>query len=257
MNDPIFDGIVALVLIHFGVFDVNAKGSKPRDRTSKDGTSSRKRFSTLLKRTRSSTPDLERATPHGRFIEGQHQKQALSVDALIAITELCLQGVFSEAMLCDILALFNLGDIDHDFSEVDTDMKLLYGFLHKGLLPRAASIRASFADADPIHEVLDILGSVQKLNEAKQAQQAQQAQQAGTASSDERMTPRPSSSSRNDETEWVPLERFPSSAVASWSQSPRSPLKKLLPRRKSVEQAVLDAEAQKPINMIDILNARK
>lgn len=101
------------------------------------------------------------------------QRQAFSVDILVAITELCLQGVFSDAVLCDILALFSLGDVDQDFCERESDTELLSTFLHEGLLPRAASIRARFKEGDPIADVMSILESMQRLKKAKEARSSQ------------------------------------------------------------------------------------
>lgn len=247
MNDPIFDGIVALVLIHFGIFHLSTNGSGARDRTNNDVSSSRKSFASLLKRTRSYRLDLKRAKARIHVNMGTRRIQALSADALTAITELCLQGVFSGAILCDVLALFSLGDIDNDLSEVDTDMELLDRFLHEGLLPRATSIRDSFADADPIRNVLDMLESMRKLKEAKEASMAQ---------SVKRHASRLSSTVQTEEAEWIPLERLLSSTVSSWSRFPRTPLGKWLPKTRSVDQGGSVVHAQKPINMIDILNGR-
>ncbi|SJX61797.1 uncharacterized protein SRS1_12781 [Sporisorium reilianum f. sp. reilianum] len=248
VNDPIFDGIVALVLIHFGVFDISTNTPAAQHRASRDGSPKARRFAMLLKRSRPSRSDPERANSQRRSGKQTYRVQALSVDALVAITELCLQGVFSGAILCDILALFSLGDIDNNFIEVDSDTHLLKAFLHQGLLPRAASIRATFADADPIRDVLDILESMRKLKEAKAAQQANR------RSSVHRRMSRRHSSIQVEETEWVPLERFPSSSMSSWSKLPHSPLSKWLPTTKSIAQHEPGTGAQKPITMIDMLN---
>ena len=242
VNEPIFDGVVALVLIHFGVVDLNASCGKVRQRLSREGG---KRLSQLLKRTRRSKAVSELDDPLHGTGKIASRTQALSVDSLIAITELCLQGVFSGSVLCDILALFNLGDVDNHFIELDDDWELLTTFLQLGLQPRATSIRAKFSNADPIRYLLAMLNSMRELKEAKQAK---------TLSSVELLTHRLSSSSRTEESEWVQLERFPSATVLSWSRHPRTTRAKWLSATKGVNEDETEITARKQVNLIDILN---
>lgn len=243
MKDPIFDSIVALIFIHFGIFDVTttdeASHGCPEDKAS----SKRRLFAQLLKQGRVTQLITERR--HRKTVPLVELSQrrslpraaALSVDALIAVTELCLQGVFSSTLLCDILVLFSLGDVENDFCEVTDDTELLRAFLRDGLLPRSAAIRARFGEADPIGDVAGMLKTVGQLRDANKP---------GVVSSSEHVMSRSSSSVFQEQTDWIALKRFPSHTVSRWSKLPQ-PLPRALIRDELTR-------AQKPANMLDVLN---
>ncbi len=150
-----FDGIVALVFIHFGIFDLDGRASSTKDSEKhklffghpKLAKILKHRHASRLRRLRRSRPDIQ-ASSYGMHKVLSERTAALSVDALIAITELCLKGVFSGTVLSDIIALFTLGDVDNGFCEAPGDTELLHAFLHNGLMPRRTEIWAKFGGID-------------------------------------------------------------------------------------------------------------
>ncbi|SPO21901.1 uncharacterized protein UTRI_01889_B [Ustilago trichophora] len=216
-KDPIFDGVVALVFIHFGIFDVAAASTGSRRHLDESSLSSPRRFSKLLKggrlsklvpmRTRSDSLPVFSHKATGRR---PTRTAALSTEALVAVTELCLQSVLSGTVLTDILALFALGDVEDNFSIVDDDRDLLRSFLHEGLLPRSASIRAKLGGADPVQDFKNVLAARDQLKESKKA---------STSPSGRRFR---FNSFQSEDTEWIKLETFPSFAGSRWSQQVES-----------------------------------
>ncbi len=126
----------ALVFIHFGIFDLDGRASSTKDSEKhklffghpKLAKILQHRHASRLRRLRRSRPDIQ-ASSYGMHKVCLERTAALSVDALIAITELCLKGVFSGVVLTDIIALFTLGDVDNGFCEVPGDTELLHAFL--------------------------------------------------------------------------------------------------------------------------------
>nr|CDI52572.1 conserved hypothetical protein [Melanopsichium pennsylvanicum 4] len=112
------------------------------------------------------------------------------------------RGVLSGNVLCDILALFAVGDFGKCFSEVEKDTRLLRACLQKGLWPRRASISAKFGGLDPIRNVTSILESKRKV-----------LRNVALSYPSKLLAARDSSSGGARNAEWITLERFPSFAV--------------------------------------------
>lgn len=249
VNDPIYEGIVALVFIHFGIYDGDTTKSKPHGGEDELGDRKRRRFAQLMKRTGLRKLTQRDKSPHATFTQvltdgrTASRTTALSVETLVAVTELCLQGVFSETILFDILALFALGDVDNNFAVVPSDIELLRAFLHEGLLPRSAAIRKRFKTADSVQDTMAMLEAMEKLREASKANIS---------------TNRSSSSSRSEDAEWITLERLPGFAVRGWSgrshEQPNTflPFTGELQSRKSRDGPT--SRVARHVNMLDILN---
>ncbi|SPO23211.1 uncharacterized protein UTRI_01889 [Ustilago trichophora] len=244
VKDPIFDGIVALVFIHFGIFDVAAASTGSRRQLDESMISSPRRFSKLLKSERlsklvpkRSQSDSMPVFPHR--IKGKRPTRiaALSTEALVAVTELCLQSVLSSTVLSDILALFALGDVEDNFSVVDGDRNLLRAFLDEGLLPRSASISAKLGGFDPIRDVQGVLEAMNQLKESKKA---------STSPSGRRFR---FNSFQSEDTEWIKLEIFPNFTGSRWSQ--QSQVESTTPSSFSSLTT-----RTRPTNMLDVHNNR-
>ncbi|KAF6767129.1 hypothetical protein PSEUBRA_002763 [Kalmanozyma brasiliensis GHG001] len=239
-NDPLFDGIVALVLIHFGVFDVEASKS-----VADDGSHSEiEGLTTLQKLARRVKLGSRFISPPVKDQSSISPSQALSIDVLAAFVELCSHGVLGSAILHDVLSLFALGDVDRDFALVESDMELLRTFLNKRLLPHTTFVRDTFGVHDPIRQIISMLKAMDKLKQANSP---------GTASHGNVPT-RPLTQFDIEDSEWIPLERLPSSSVQKWPKQSRSQTLRWFARKRSHSQESDTFEAPKAVNMIDILN---
>lgn len=236
--------MIALISVHFGIFKAQqpdgVHSSLKHEAFKRKGfakSSISRRLSHLMSAQRKPKQTID-STQAGIVLPTR--SGALTVDALIAITDLCLQGVFSDTVLCDILSLFSLGDIENDFCEVPSDTALLHNLLRDGLAPRSKALRAKLCDITPIRDVANIIKTVIQLREAQSAQ---------SNSSGDDAVARLSS----DEHEWIPLERFPSFTVSRWSQVPQA-LPCPTTNAGANNSSRVEAGATKRVNMIDILN---
>lgn len=243
MKDPIFDGVVVLAFVHFGIYDIAAA---QREKLDEVAPPKRSRFAQLLSRGRMVKLVPKRVwsksatAPKTEVTKPRFERDALSVDALIAVTELCLRGVFSAMFLCDLLALFAIGAIERDLSEPSRDVELLRTFLHEGLLPRSAAIRSSLGGADPIGDVTRILEVLHQLPDGTMAAPPIGEVQACS-----------SSSVQTEEEEWIPLERCPRFTMPDWCQRPRLQPRAFL-RSNGGPQA---SERERWANMLHIFNS--
>ena len=258
-RDPIFDGVVALLFVHLGVFDIGAVDTGEKGQRDEEIAPNRRRFSKLLNRGRLSklisTQTQSNSKPAlFRFGSGKRlpRTAALSVEALIAVTDLCLQDVLSGTVLCDLLALFALGDVEDNFDVVLEDTELLRSFLCEGLMPRSASIRAKIWDADPIGDVTSMLEAMDQLKASKKA--------AASSALREPMSVRSSISIRPEGTQWFTLESTTSPVSHRWSQRPQPKMGSLLSlgdRGKNASRRnSLALDFERPSNMLDVLNRR-
>ncbi|KAJ1027350.1 hypothetical protein NDA18_003358 [Ustilago nuda] len=253
VNNPVYDGLVALVFIHFGIFDVDTTSSTSHGSKDEAGGVKLPPFAKLLNKTRTTKTARQdkgsgpAVSHYLKDMERSTRGAALSVETLVAVTELCLQGVLSETVLSDILVLFTLGDVENNFTVVPSDIELLQGFLHEGLLPRKAVIRAKFTSTHLILDLTAIVESMEKFEEVSKAEILRSTRRFTNCSMD---------SIESEGRDWINLDRMPCTTGTKWSQLSQTKgfLTSARVLRRLCRRDGSATRDKKPANMLDLLN---
>ncbi|KAN0063081.1 hypothetical protein ACQY0O_004244 [Thecaphora frezii] len=97
-----------------------------------------------------------KASDMSEFISQQLKTRAvhcLSLEVLVAISNLCVHRVFAPILLRRLLSFFALGDTENGFVPIEAEVKLLSEYRDRYLRPQSALLRARIKEFSPELEV--------------------------------------------------------------------------------------------------------